>query len=101
MNWKQMLEQGNLGPGDLASEKALASALKVSEHSLQVYRKKGLPYYRIGGMVWYLVPEVVLWILTNCRRTMDSDETYQQLAAHGREVMARRRELEGAEAKLE
>ncbi len=97
MNWKAMLESGKLEPKHLASEKTLASALKVSANTLQNYRRQGMPYYRIGGMVWYLTPEVMCWIISNCRRTAGSDETYQQLAGHGREVMAKRRELEGVE----
>ena len=48
---------------EMITEEELAGKWKVSERQLQRYRKgKGLPFYKIGGIIRYHPAEVTQWL---------------------------------------
>ena len=53
--------------GDLQSAKVVATSLGIGRGALDAMRERGAPALNIGGKIYFDVPELVLWITTNCQ----------------------------------
>jgi len=48
---------------DIITEKTLAKILDVETGTLRAYRKKGLPYIKIGSKTYFSQKSVYIWLL--------------------------------------
>ena len=48
---------------DIITEKILAKILDVKTETLRAYRKKGLPYIKIGSKTYFSQKSVYIWLL--------------------------------------
>ena len=65
---KSKTERRLLGQlADLKGQQQVCDALAVSKETLYRLRERGMPFLRIGRRVYYYEPEVLAWILENCR----------------------------------
>lgn len=51
----------------LVTEKELIDLIKVSRMSIYSWRKKGLPYLKIGNTLRYESDEVIKWMKDNAK----------------------------------
>ena len=48
---------------DIITEKILAKILEIKTDTLRVYRKKGLPYIKVGHKTYFSQKSVYIWLL--------------------------------------
>ena len=48
---------------DIITEKTLAEILEVKTETLRAYRKKGLPYIKLGNKTYFSQKSVYIWLL--------------------------------------
>ena len=48
---------------DIITEKTLAEILSIKTETLRTYRKKGLPYIKIGSKTYFSQKSVYIWLL--------------------------------------
>ena len=49
---------------DIITEEALSKILDISVSTLRAYRKKGLPYIKVGNKTYFSQKSVYIWLLT-------------------------------------
>ena len=54
---------------DIIPEKTLAEILDINTSSLRSYRKKGLPYIKVGSKTYFSQKSVYIWLLKQERVT--------------------------------
>ena len=47
---------------ELLTEEELLSLLKICRSTSIAYRKKGMPYIRLGGRIYYMKDDVFAWL---------------------------------------
>ena len=53
--------------GDLQPARVVATSLCIGRAALDAMRERGAPALNIGGKIYFDVPELVVWITTNCQ----------------------------------
>ena len=48
---------------DIITEEALSKILDISVSTLRAYRKKGLPYIKVGNKTYFSQKSVYIWLL--------------------------------------
>ena len=48
---------------DIITEKTLAEILSIKTETLRAYRKKGLPYIKLGNKTYFSQKSVYIWLL--------------------------------------
>ena len=48
---------------DIITEKTLAEILEIKTDTLRTYRKKGLPYIKLGNKTYFSQKSVYIWLL--------------------------------------
>jgi len=58
----------------LIKEETLAKSLGVSKQTLYQFRKKGCPWFSIGGKAYYHQTLFMEWLLVNQERKAETDQ---------------------------
>jgi len=48
---------------DIITEEALSKILDIKKETLRAYRKKGLPYIKVGSKTYFSQKSVYIWLL--------------------------------------